>query len=213
MLNAYALCGVKRTELLAQHLQDARMQANLMQAEWSNRGVSLWAVDLQSQLLVQGTATYTLPITTVAMLDAYIEITSGSDAIDRLIFPISRTDYAALPNKATQAPPTTFWFDRLITPTVTLWPVPDGSTTYTLKYYRWRRLQDAVAADGTTLDIPYRWFDAMSWGLAARLAVIYAPDRAQPLDQRAERAWQIAATQDTENVPMYISPGLSGYFR
>lgn len=213
VLNAYSLIGVKRTELLAQHLQDARLQANFILSEWANRQVNLWTVDLQSVSLTQGTATYSVPDETVAILDAYITITdSNGTPIDRLIFPVSRSDYAALPNKTTQAPPTTYWFDRLISPTITLWQVPDGGGPYTLNYYRCRQIQDALAPNGTIPELPYRWLDAFNWTLAARLAVMYAPERAQSLDARAERAWSYAAKQDTERVPIYISPGLSGYF-
>jgi hypothetical protein len=70
VLNAYSLCGIKRTELLQQHLQDARMQANFLLSEWSNRQVNLWTVDLQSVPLTQGLSTYQVPQETVAVLDA-----------------------------------------------------------------------------------------------------------------------------------------------
>ena len=33
-LNAFSRCGVKRTEVLAQHMQDAYFETNLMQASW-----------------------------------------------------------------------------------------------------------------------------------------------------------------------------------
>jgi hypothetical protein len=56
------------------------------------------------------------------ILDMYISY--GSPSTDRLIFPISRSEYAAYPDKTTQGTPTVFWFDRLIAPTFTLWPVP-----------------------------------------------------------------------------------------
>jgi len=215
VLNAYSLCGIKRTELLQQHLHDARLQANFLLSEWANRQVNLWTVDLQSVPLTQGIATYQVPQETVAVLDAYLSVDDGTgtgNTIDRLIWPISRSDYSALPNKGVQAPPTTYWFDRLISPTITLWQVPD-KTTYTLNYYRCRQVQDAVAINGVIPEVPYRWLDAFNWCLAARLAVMYAPERAQPLDARAERAWAYAAKQDTERVPIYMSPGLSGYFR
>jgi hypothetical protein len=35
----------------------------------------------------------------------------------------------------------------------------------------------------------------------------------QMLEAKAAQAYTIAATQDTENVPLYVMPGLSGYFR
>jgi len=212
-LNAFARCGIRRTALVQEHMQDARMETNLMLSNWSNRGVNLWEVDLQTVPLIQGQSTYSVPSNTIMMLDAYISTGSGQSTYDRVILPISRTEYAYTPNKNNQAPPTVFWFDRLINPTVTLWPVPDQTGYYTLKYYRVTQVQDANYENGQTVDIPYRWFDAFAAGLAARLAAIYAPERAPLLEPKAEAAYVIAATQDVENVPMYISPGLSGYFR
>jgi len=213
VLNAFARCGVRRTALLQEHMQDARMETNLMLSNWSNRGVNLWEVDVQTVVLSQGITTYNVPSNTIMILDAYISTGSGQSQFDRVIMPISRSEYSQTPNKNQQAPPTVFWFDRLINPTVTLWPVPDQDSQYTLRYYRVKQIQDANYDNAQTVDIPYRWFDAFSAGLAARLANIYAPDRAQMLGANAESAYMIAATQDTENVPIYLTPGLSGYFR
>jgi hypothetical protein len=221
VINAFSRCGIRRTSLVQEHLQDARFEMNLMLSEWSNRGVNLWKVDLQTIPLVQGVSTYYAATNsvqadsarTVMVLDAYIAQGSGQSAFDRLLMPISRTEWAQTPNKNLQAPPTTFWFDRLINPTITVWPVPDQSSQYTLKFYRVIQVQDAELPNGQTMDIPYRWLDAAVSGLAARLAAIYAPDRLAMLATKAEQAYQIAATQDTENVPLYIMPGLSGYYR
>jgi len=213
VLNAFARCGIRRTALVQEHLQDARFEANLLFSEWSNRGVNLWKVDLQTVPLIEGTTLYTVPSNTVMILDAYIATGSGQSEFDRMIMPISRSEYSQTPNKNLQAPPTVFWFDRLINPTITVWPVPDQSNYYTLKYYRVIQIQDAEMENAQTLDVPYRWLDATCAGLASRLAAIYAPDRLQVLTARAESAYQIAAMQDTENVPLYIMPGLSGYFR
>lgn len=220
VINAFARCGVRRTALLQEHMMDARFETNLMLSEWSNRGVNLWKVDQISIPLVQGVSTYSItdPNTgstsnTVMVLDAYIATGSGQSEFDRVILPISRTEYSQTPNKNLQSPPTVFWFDRLINPTITVWPVPDQSNYYTLKFYRVIQVQDAELTDAQTMDIPYRWMDAACSGLAARLAGIYAPERQGALEAKAAQAYDIAATQDTENVPLYIMPGLSGYFR
>jgi len=214
VLNAYARCGVRRTAIMQEHMTDARFETNLMLASWANQGVNLWEVVLISVPLVQGQTTYTVPQKVVMILDAVIQQNTGtSSQFDRVIMPISRTEYSQTPNKLQQAPPTVFWFDRLINPTVTLWPVPDQSNVYTLNYYAVTQIQDAELTDAQTVDIPYRWMDALASGLAARLAAIYAPERMQMLEAKAQQAYMIAATQDTENVPLYIMPGLSGYFR
>lgn len=213
VLNAYARIGIQRPSLVAGHFRDAFQEANLLQVEWANRGVNLWTVDLQSQALTQGTATYSVPSNTIMVLDAYITTGSGAAAFDRIITPISRTEYAALPDKALQAPPTVFWFDRLIAPTITLWATPDGSGPYTLNYYRYRQIQDAAIQSSFTPELPYRFLDAFASGLAARLARMHAPAMYADAAKEAERVWQIAAMQDTENVPIYVIPGLSAYYR
>ena len=214
VLNAYARCGVRRTAIMQEHMTDARFETNLMLSSWANQGVNLWEVVLISVPLIQGQTTYTVPAKVVMILDAVIQQNTGtSSQFDRVIMPISRTEYSQTPNKLQQAPPTVFWFDRLINPTVTLWPVPDQTNYYTLNYYAVTQIQDAELTDAQTVDIPYRWLDALAAGLAARLAAIYAPDRMQMLEAKAQQAYTIAATQDTENVPLYIMPGLSNYFR
>jgi hypothetical protein len=208
VLYAYQNIGVRPAALLQEHMDSARMATNMMLARWSNMGVNLWCVDLITTPLVQGTATYAVDANTVMILDAYIV----SDSIDRIILPISRTEYASYPNKAQQGFPTTFWFDRLISPTVTLWPVPDGSQT-SLKYYRVRRLQDSNLQGGEQVEVPYLWLEAFADGLTYRLARIWAPQIAPALKAQADESYEIAAAQGIEQAQQYISPQLSGYWR
>lgn len=210
---AYGLAGVRRTAIMQEHIEDARMAANLLLISWSNLQVNLWEVGLVSTPLVQGTATYPVDPSVVMILDAYLTTTAGGVPTDRIIWPISRTEYASMPNKATQGPPTSFWFDRLIAPTVTLWPVPDANGPYTLNSYVVRTSQDSVMAGNISLDIQKRFLDAFVWDLAARLAVTYGPDRAAALAAQAAKSWSIAADQDQENVPMYIAPGIGSFYR
>jgi hypothetical protein len=213
-LFAYNLAGVRNTALVQEHMEAARMAANLMLANWSNRGVNLWAVDLVTVPLVAGQSTYNVDGDTVVMLDAYMVIDNGnSDPIDRIILPISRTEYASYPNKEQQGFTTVFWFDRLIAPTVTLWPVPDGTSAQFLKYYRVRRIQDSNLQGGQNVEIPYLWLDAFAYGLASRLAQIWNPPLIQMLKPLADEAYQIAADQNVETAQQYISPMISGYFR
>ena len=110
VLSAFARLQIRRPEILAEHLINARMETNFLLVEWANLQVNLWEVDLQTVSLVQGTATYTVPADTVMILDAYV---TPSGATDRLIFPISRSEYASYPDKTIQNTPSVFWFDRL----------------------------------------------------------------------------------------------------
>jgi hypothetical protein len=208
VIYAYQNIGIRPTALLIEHMEVARTATNMMLARFSNMGVNLWCVDLITTPLTQGTATYPVDANTVMILDAYIV----SEGIDRIILPISRTEYASYPNKAQQGFPTTFWFDRLISPTVTLWPVPDGSQT-SLKYYRVRRLQDSDLQNSQQPEIPYLWLEAFADGLTYRLARIWAPQLAPALKAQSDESYEIAAQQGVKQAQQYISPQLSGYWR
>lgn len=212
VLYAYGMCGVRRTALVQQHFEDARMATNILMARWSAKGVNLWAVDLQCINLVQGCKTYPVPSNTIVMLDMYVGFNNGVGEIDRIISPISRTEYASQANKESQGFPTSAWFDRLLAPTVTLWPVPDGNQSV-FKYYRLRQNQDSVMANGQQVEIPIYFLEAYVLGLAWRLALIWAADRAAGLKILADEAYNEAASQNVETSAVYISPQLGGYYR
>lgn len=213
-LYAFNLCGVRNTALAQEHMSSARTAANLMLSSWSNKGVNLWKVDLVTVPLVTGKSTYSVDSSTVMILDTYVTTTSGGQSIDRIILPVSRTEYASYPNKNQPGFPTIYWFDRLISPTITIWPVPNTSNgPKSFSYYRVTQVEDSNFVSGQTVDIPYRWLEAFAMGLASRLAMVWAQPLVASLKPLADEAWANAAQQDTEYVQMYISPQISGYFR
>lgn len=211
VLFSFQNIGIRPTALLQEHMQSARTAANMMLSRWANQGVNLWAVDLVETALVEGTATYAVDPSTIMILDAYVN--AGANTPDRIISPISRTQYASIPNKLQEGFPTSYWFDRLLAPTVTLWLVPDGYSATTLKYYRLRQLQDANNKNAQQVEIPYAWMEAFASGLAYRLAIIWAPQMAVPMKAWADESYQIAAARNTEAVPTHVSPGTSSYWR
>lgn len=209
---AYGLCGVRRTAMVQEHFVDARMATNLLMGRWSSDGVNLWQVDLQTVTLVQGVSSYPVPSNTIVILDAYFTISNGVQNIDRIMMPVSRTEYASYPNKASQGSPTVFWFDRLLSPTVTLYPTPNGQQS-SFSYYRLRQTQDSNFTNGAAVEIPYYFLEAYALGLAYRLALSWAPDKVPMLKPLADEAWGLAAKQNTETASLYISPVVQGYWR
>jgi hypothetical protein len=211
VIYSYQNIGVRPTALLQEHMDSARMATNMMLARWANQGVNLWCVDLITTPLVTGQTTYSVSGTTVMILDAYIE---DENDLDRIIMPVSRTEYSSYPNKQQEGFPTVFWFDRLISPTITVWPVPNvDNAPKTLKYYRVRQIQDSNLQGGQNVEVPYMWLEAFADGLAYRLARIWNPQIAVALKAQADESYAIAAAQNVENVQQYISPMLSGYWR
>jgi hypothetical protein len=159
-------------------------------------------------------ATFAVDPNTVMILDAYVTNDDSGANIDRIILPVSRTEYASYPNKQQSGYPTVYWFDRLLAPTVTLWPVPNTDNgPKELQYYRVRRLQDSALGGAQQVEIPYLWLEAFAYALAQRLAMIWAPDRVMMLKPLADESYQVAADQNVEQAQQYISPMISGYFR
>ena len=213
MLTAFGRLGIRRTEITAQHLADAENEANLLQVNLSNKQPNLWTDELYTQTLTESTATYTLNSRLIAIQAAYLTTTSGGVSTDRLLWPYSTFEYSAIPDKTQEGPPTAYWYNRQITPEMTLWPVPDGDATYTLKMRVCRQIQDVSMTSGATLDLPYRWLDVYVADLAHRLSRIYAPALEQARKADAADAWANAATEDQERVPLYFSMSMQGYYR
>jgi hypothetical protein len=211
--NAFARLGMRRAQLEAQHFADAATEANLLQVQVANLQPDWWLNELYEVELEQGVATYVLPKRMVTYVAVYVSTDNGDGTvIDRILGPISAYEYAAQPNKLTEAMVTSFWFDRKITPQITVWPVPDGNANYTLKIRMLTQPQDALLPSGVTPDFPYRFLDAFAAGLAHRLARIYKPELEAARKVDAKEAWDIAANQDAGQEPMFLIPGLSSYY-
>jgi hypothetical protein len=190
-------------------LKTARRSMNLLLADWSNRGINLWTIDSSTIPLVAGTATYVLPTDTVDLIDHVVRTGSGSVSTqaDLTCTRISSSTYATIPNKLTQARPLQIWIQRLEAPQITLWPVPDNAQTYTLVYWRLRRLQDA-GNGANTPDVPFRFLPALVAGLAYYLALKLpnGMERLPMLQQQYNEAWQLASDEDREKAAVRFVP-------
>jgi len=190
-------------------LRTARRSLNLLFADWANRGINMWTFEQGTINLVPGQATYDLPTDTVDLLEHVIRTGAGnvSTQADLTITRISVSTYATIPNKLQQARPIQIWIERLDTPRVTLWPVPDNSQTYQLVYWRMRRIQNA--GDGVnTMDMPFRFIPCMVAGLAYYLA-LKVPGAIQRLDvlkMQYDEAWQLASGEDQEKAALRFVP-------
>lgn len=208
---AFGRCQIRRSSLVDTHYQDALVEMNALQAVINNLGPNLAQVDLVSVPLTQGVAVYSVPGETITIMDMFLRY--SNPPIDRYLWPISRTEYDSIPNKSQQGFPNQYWFDRLISPTFTLYFVPDGNGPYTIYYHRFRQVQDAVYTGALNPEVPNRAIDALIAGLAHRLSRIYAPMLEAKRKADADEAFAIYAKQDTENVNLYIQPAVSGYWR
>lgn len=204
---AWERCG---SELRSGYdLRTTRRSLNLLFADFANRGINLWTMAEGTINLVAGTATYTLPADTVDLLDHVIRTGAGSSATqaDLTITRIAEPTYASIPNKLQQARPIQIWIQRLNTPQVTVWPVPDASQTYQLIYWRLRRIEDAGTGINT-MDMPFRFVPAMVAGLAYYLSLKIpgAYERMPMLKAQYDEAWQAAADEDRDKASVRFVP-------
>jgi hypothetical protein len=190
-------------------LRTARRSMNLMFADWANRGLNMFTYEQGSIPLVAGQATYNLPADTVDLLEHVIRTGAGSAATqaDLTITRISVSTYATIPNKLQQARPIQVWIERLNTPRITVWPVPDNTQPYVFVYWRLKRIQDA--GNGVnTMDMPFRFLPCMVAGLAYYLAlkVPGGAERLGILKQQYDEAWQLASEEDREKAAVRFVP-------
>ena len=214
---AFERCGAElRT---GYDLRTARRSLNLLFADWANRGINLWTVEQGQIVLVPGQATYALPVDTVDLLEHVIRTQAGSvpNQADLTITRISVSTYATIPNKLTQGRPIQVWINRqsgattptgVNAPTINVWPTPDTSTTYTFVYWRMRRIQDAGAGGVHTQDIPFRFLNCLTAGLAYYLAlkIPEAYNRLVDLKVMYDEAWELAAGEDREKAADRLVP-------
>ena len=100
--------------------------------------------------------------------------------------------------------------NKQYTPELYVWQIPD-SANYSLVYWSINQLED-VNASNQEPDVPYRWSDCICSGLASKLAMKFAPDRFQLLDQVYEKSFEFASVTDNDGVTMRVRPtGMSLY--
>jgi len=199
---SFERCGIDAQTRTGDHAKAARRSLNLLFSEFSNRGINFWTVSQNTLTLINGTANYTLPVGTIDILDAVIRDTSSG--VDQIINRVTIQEYNQIPNKTSSGKPNQFMIDRQYTPVIYFWNVPDTST-YSMVYWAMNQQEDVTASNQDT-DIPYRWSDTLCAGLSAKLAMKYAPDKFQILNEMYERSFGFAASSDNDGVSLKIQP-------
>lgn len=130
---------------------------------------------------------------------------------------LNRDDYVNLPNKTFEGRPLQFWCDRqLNNPVLYLWPVPSAQFV-TAQVVVWvkRYIMD-VGKMTQEIEVPQRWYDAIVYVLASRLAEetpSVDPQMIAILDQKAQRALLEAEGEERDDSPIYLTPNIAVYTR
>jgi hypothetical protein len=201
---AFERCGIDEETRTGYQAKAARRSLNLLFSEWANRGINYWAVQSNTLDLSVGTTIYDLPKGTIDLIDVVIRQTTGGTTTDTVVERISIEEYNQLPNKTSTGKPSQYMLNKQYTPSMYIWQSPD-SNDYSLVYWSINQLED-VTAGNQDADVPYRWSDCICAGLASKLAMKFAPDRFQLLNEVYERAFEFAASTDNDGVTMRIRP-------
>ena len=190
-------------------LKTARRSLNLLTLEWQNRGLNLFTIESGTVPLVSGTSVYNLPADTIDIIEHQLRTGTGESQIDTALERISVSTYAQQTNKNITGRPTQIFVQRKAAETtVTLWPVPDSTTSYTLLYYRMKGIDGLASGISGGAAIPPRFVPALVSGLAYLIAMKkpQAADRIIPLKQVYEEQFALAAGEDQERASVRFVP-------
>ena len=184
-------------------LKSARRSLNLLLAEWANRGINLWTVELRTQTLTASTTSYTLDSDLIDILEAVVYKASDTTT-DMEVDRISRAEYLNISKKSTEAVPTQYYLLRgQSTPTLYLYPTPDAADTF--KYWGLTKIQDAGDYEDE-LDVPTRFLPCLTAGMAYYVSLKKSPERTPLLKQLYEEEWQRASEEDRPRSSFYAIP-------
>jgi|TARA_R100000081_G_C4819071_1_gene177895 hypothetical protein len=209
---AFERCGVElRT---GYDLKTARRSLNLMLAEWANRGLNQWTITEKTVAMVKDTSTYNIDSTNatapIDVLDVFIRETINSENTDLPMTRLSRAEYSHITNKSSTGKPNQFFINKQTTPTISVWPAPDKSSTYTIYMNVLTRMDDADAG-ANTLDLPFRFYPCLAAGLAYYISLKKAPERTSMLKAVYEEEFERAMSQDEDRGSFKVSPDLRSY--
>lgn len=228
VVEAFDRCGFRPTELDRHQLLSARQSLNLENLELSNIGFNFWKETSGTINLVSSpvTAVYTLPTNLVTLTEVYYSQIDGygpGQNSDRIMVPITRTQYAMIPNKLTPGIPTQYWFQMLATPQVTIWQPPlTGAPTYVVSWYGLQQIADANIQSAEFPDVVYRGLEALCAKLAVRLWEKFGLDKSAgnvglwqakmaSLEKRADAAFTNLESRDQEPGPILMQPNVASY--
>ena len=201
---AYERCGLElRT---GYDLKSGIRSANLMLAEWANRGLNQWTIEQATQTVTEGTTSYSLNSNVIDLLDVVLRRTVNDTQTDISMNRISRSEYINIPNKNSKARPSQFFLDKLSTPSLKIWPAPENSTDV-LVFNKLVRMDDADTGSNT-MDMPFRFYPCFAAGLAYYISQKRAPQLTAQLKSLYEEEFRRAADQDEDRASFQIRPRL-----
>lgn len=192
----------------AEEADMAMKHLNMLLKTWGTDRKLFIMAEAAISPLVLATASYSLPAAR-RVTEVRRRIASSDTPLQML----SRQEYFDLPNKSTTAAATAFWFDPQRTArTLYIWPVPTAAevANATLRYTYHRVIEDVDALDNDP-DVPQEWLEALTYSLAARIAIPlkrHIVDAAgfSKIEERAALLYAQLTADSDEDASVFFSP-------
>ena len=215
---AFERVGIDPASINARHINSALRSLHLLLVEVEGRPGSKFLRDHVTLSIPEGASAVPLPAGTLEVLKV---VTKASGESDMPLTRISGDTWTQYPDKTTTGRPSVFWIDHQSPvatdihssltssdepPVLVVWPV--ANTTYTATIWRSRLTQDSTLS--ATVDLRRAYFEAIAAGLAARLAVKYAPQKLQALKTEFAEQLEIAQGADGQGGVFIIGNSYRG---
>lgn len=161
-------------------ITEASVALNSLVKAWEADGMPLWAIKQYPMTLVNGQKSYEIGIGLGVNIAKPLKVFQAwthdsSSNIDIPMRVITRQEYNTLGNKGTIGQPVQIFYEPLVDSGVMhVFPTPDAysAANRTLTFVYQRPFEDFdVSTDNP--DFPQEWYDAVTYGLATRLAPEY----------------------------------------
>jgi hypothetical protein len=145
------------------------------------------------------------------------ELVFANTPSEILMAAINKDDYFNLPNKTFQGKPLQYWQNRQFPQVeMKIWPASDYQSTFRqITLLAHRQIQD-VGSLQQSLEMPVRWFDAISQKLGTYLAKV-TPEAKLTGEERmtnkqdAEASMRVAWAEERDPSPINLAPDISMY--
>ena len=94
--------------------------------------------------------------------------------------------------------------DKSITPSISLWPSP--ASPYNAISYSYKKMMQDVGLYTNTIEIPSRFYPALTAALSYKLAIKFNSQVADILNVEYQNSFNLATIEDTEDVNITIRP-------
>lgn len=151
----------------SQDQTDAIEALDFMLKSWQLRGVRLYTVASHSQSVADATSNYTI---TPKLHNIQTATWKDSAGLETEMIRITDDEYRRLPDKDAAGRAVQYYYDRQKeTGTLYVWPVLTTADSETIEIRGTREVED-ISASTDVVDCPAEWYEAVVYGLAARLA-------------------------------------------